>query len=203
MNRCHASSDSLQSENPLSATPTLAPIAEFLPYPSRRITIACEYDDRQQWMEKTVADISSRWSPNIVEGGEGRPEGLASGYYVKPSVFADVTNDMVIAHEEIFGPVLCILGYTDLDKAVAIGSEQTSALAPGLLSRGGTYVNEAALNSAQLNLEFTRVTSPVHGLTGVFLCAEEVERNIILITENPAIMPRWDVKQIAGSHFDN
>jgi hypothetical protein len=37
----------------------------------------------------------------------------------------------------------------------------------------------------------------------VSLCAEEVERNIILIAENPAIMPRWDVKQIAGSHFDN
>jgi hypothetical protein len=37
----------------------------------------------------------------------------------------------------------------------------------------------------------------------VFLCAEKVERNIILITQNPAIMPRWDIKQIAGSHFDN
>jgi hypothetical protein len=45
--------------------------------------------------------------------------------------------------------------------------------------------------------------APIYGLTGVFLCAEEVERNIILITENPAIVPRRDVKQIAGSHFDN
>jgi len=47
----------------------------------------------------------------LVTGGLGRPEGLASGYYVRPTVFADVKNDMTIAREEIFGPVLAILPY--------------------------------------------------------------------------------------------
>jgi aldehyde dehydrogenase (NAD+) len=51
----------------------------------------------------------------VVVGGAGRPDGLDAGYYVKPTVFANVTNDMTIAREEIFGPVLCILGYDDLD----------------------------------------------------------------------------------------
>ena len=49
----------------------------------------------------------------VVVGGPGRPDGLDAGYYVKPTVFANVTNDMTIAREEIFGPVLCILGYDD------------------------------------------------------------------------------------------
>src|SRR5882757_9843916 len=47
----------------------------------------------------------------LVAGGIGRPDGLTTGYYVKPTVFADVTNDMTIAREEIFGPVLVVIGY--------------------------------------------------------------------------------------------
>ncbi|MCG7593136.1 aldehyde dehydrogenase family protein [Mycobacterium sp. PSTR-4-N] len=65
----------------------------------------------------------------LVAGGPGRPEGLDTGYYVKPTVFADVTNDMTIAREEIFGPVLCILGYDDLDHAVAIANDTDYGLA--------------------------------------------------------------------------
>ena len=59
----------------------------------------------------------------VVAGGLGRPEGLDVGYYVRPTVFAGVRNDMTVAREEIFGPVLCILGYDDLDEAVAIGND--------------------------------------------------------------------------------
>lgn len=59
----------------------------------------------------------------VAAGGPGRPEGLDVGYYVRPTVFTDVSNDMTIAREEIFGPVLCILGYDDLDQAVAIGND--------------------------------------------------------------------------------
>jgi aldehyde dehydrogenase (NAD+) len=44
----------------------------------------------------------------LVAGGPGRPDGLAKGYFVQPTVFADVRNDMTIAQEEIFGPVLCM-----------------------------------------------------------------------------------------------
>jgi aldehyde dehydrogenase (NAD+) len=65
----------------------------------------------------------------VVAGGPGRPAGLDKGYYVKPTVFAHVTNDMTIAREEIFGPVLCILGYDDLDHAVEIANDTEYGLA--------------------------------------------------------------------------
>ncbi|WP_313675407.1 aldehyde dehydrogenase family protein [Mycolicibacterium sp.] len=60
---------------------------------------------------------------DVVAGGPGRPDGLDVGYYVRPTVFANVSNDMTVAREEIFGPVLCILGYEDLDEAVSIGND--------------------------------------------------------------------------------
>ncbi len=65
----------------------------------------------------------------LVAGGPGRPEGLERGFYVKPTVFADVTNDMTIAREEIFGPVLTILGYDDVDHAVEIANDTEYGLA--------------------------------------------------------------------------
>jgi aldehyde dehydrogenase (NAD+) len=65
----------------------------------------------------------------LVTGGPGRPTGLDKGYYVKPTVFANVTNDMTIAREEIFGPVLCILGYDDIDHAVEIANDTEYGLA--------------------------------------------------------------------------
>ncbi len=65
----------------------------------------------------------------LVSGGPGKPEGLETGYYVKPTVFANVTSDMTIAKEEIFGPVLAILGYDGVDQAVAIGNDTEYGLA--------------------------------------------------------------------------
>jgi len=65
----------------------------------------------------------------LVTGGPGRPEGLDRGYYVKPTVFADVTNDMTIAREEIFGPVMAILGYDTVEEAIAIGNDTPYGLA--------------------------------------------------------------------------
>ena len=59
----------------------------------------------------------------VAAGGIGRPDGLEKGYYVKPTVFADVSNDMTVAHEEIFGPVLSILAYEDEDDAVRIAND--------------------------------------------------------------------------------
>jgi aldehyde dehydrogenase (NAD+) len=65
----------------------------------------------------------------LVIGGVGKPEGLDKGHYVKPTVFANVTNDMTIAREEIFGPVLSILGYDSLEQAVDIGNDTEYGLA--------------------------------------------------------------------------
>ncbi|HIF63131.1 MAG TPA: aldehyde dehydrogenase family protein [Deltaproteobacteria bacterium] len=59
----------------------------------------------------------------LVAGGPGRPEGLDKGYFVRPTVFANVSNDMTIAREEVFGPVLCILPYRDEEQAIAIAND--------------------------------------------------------------------------------
>ncbi len=59
----------------------------------------------------------------LVTGGTGRPEGLSKGYYVKPTVFSNVNNEMTIAREEIFGPVLSIIPYDDDDEAIRIANE--------------------------------------------------------------------------------
>ena len=65
----------------------------------------------------------------LVTGGPGRPEGLEHGYYVKPTIFSDVTNDMTIAREEIFGPVMAILPYDSVEQAVEIGNDTPYGLA--------------------------------------------------------------------------
>ena len=92
-------------------------------------------------------------------GGPGKPEGLNSGYYVKPTVFSHVTNDMTIAREEIFGPVLSLIGYEDDDDAVRIANETPYGLS-GYISgdsdrarnmarqirTGNVHLNGAGLN---------------------------------------------------------
>ena len=88
---------------------------------------------RQQWdkiqglIEKGIEEGAT-----LVAGGPGKPEGLETGHYVKPTVFADVTNDMTIAREEIFGPVLTILGYEDYDDAIRIANDTEYGLASAI-----------------------------------------------------------------------
>jgi len=64
----------------------------------------------------------------LVAGGEGRPDGLGKGWFVRPTVFAGVRNDMDIAREEIFGPVLSVIGYDDEEEAVAIANDSPYGL---------------------------------------------------------------------------
>jgi aldehyde dehydrogenase (NAD+) len=71
----------------------------------------------------------------LVVGGVGRPEGLNKGYFVRPTVFADVSNGMGIAREEIFGPVLSIIGYKDEEEAIQIANDTPYGLA-GYVSSG-------------------------------------------------------------------
>jgi aldehyde dehydrogenase (NAD+) len=70
----------------------------------------------------------------LLTGGEGRPGGLEAGYFVKPTVFANVTNDMTIAREEIFGPVLSVIAYKDEDDAIAIANDTTYGLQAYVMS---------------------------------------------------------------------
>jgi aldehyde dehydrogenase (NAD+) len=71
----------------------------------------------------------------LVAGGPGRPDGVSAGYYVRPTVFANVTNDMSIAREEIFGPVISIMGFSDEAEAVRIANDTPYGLA-GYVSAG-------------------------------------------------------------------
>jgi acyl-CoA reductase-like NAD-dependent aldehyde dehydrogenase len=70
----------------------------------------------------------------LVTGGEEPPEGLEHGFYVRPTVFSDVRNDMTIAQEEIFGPVLSIIPYDSEDEAVRIANDSIYGLAGGVWS---------------------------------------------------------------------
>ena len=65
----------------------------------------------------------------LVIGGTGKPEGMDKGYYVRPTVFADVNNQMTIAREEIFGPVLCMIPYRDEAEAIEIANDTPYGLA--------------------------------------------------------------------------
>ena len=90
----------------------------------------------------------------LVTGGPGRPEGLDKGYYVKPTIFANVKNDMTIAKEEIFGPVVAILGYESVDEAVRIGNDTEYGLAAYVSGSDPAKVREVAskLRAGQVNL---------------------------------------------------
>jgi betaine-aldehyde dehydrogenase len=70
----------------------------------------------------------------IVTGGPEMPEGITKGYFVRPTVFANVNNKMSIAQEEIFGPVLSIIPYDDEDDAVRIANDTIYGLAGGVWS---------------------------------------------------------------------
>jgi aldehyde dehydrogenase (NAD+) len=83
-----------------------------------------QFDKVQRLIQKGVDEGAT-----VIAGGPGRPAGLEQGYYVKPTVFANVTNDMAISREEIFGPVLCILGYDDIDHAIEIANDTEYGLA--------------------------------------------------------------------------
>jgi aldehyde dehydrogenase (NAD+) len=76
-----------------------------------------------------MIEIGIEEGARLVAGGVEKPDGCEKGYYVKPTVFADVTNDMTIAKEEIFGPVLCLLKYESEDEAIEIANDTEFGLA--------------------------------------------------------------------------
>lgn len=80
----------------------------------------------------------------LVAGGTGRPDGLNKGFFVKPTVFADVNNDMTIAREEIFGPVLSILPFDTEEEAVAIANDTPYGLTNYVQSTDGDRCNRMA-----------------------------------------------------------
>jgi acyl-CoA reductase-like NAD-dependent aldehyde dehydrogenase len=80
----------------------------------------------------------------LVTGGTGKPEGLDQGFFVKPTVFSNVSNDMTIAQEEIFGPVLSIIPYADEEDAVRIANDSKYGLSGGVWSADADRAKKVA-----------------------------------------------------------
>jgi aldehyde dehydrogenase (NAD+) len=110
---------------------------------------ATQWDKIQTLIAKGIEEGAT-----VVAGGPGKPPGLETGYYVKPTVLGHVNNRMTVAREEIFGPVLVILGYDTVDEAVAIANDTPYGLA-AYVSGGdaeATHKVAARLRAGQVNL---------------------------------------------------
>ena len=92
----------------------------------------------------------------LVTGGTGRPAGLERGYYVRPTVFGNVTRDMTIAREEIFGPVLAILPYDDEEQAIEIANDTVYGLAAYVQSKDLSHARAVArrMRAGQVNVNY-------------------------------------------------
>ncbi|MFT4272995.1 MAG: aldehyde dehydrogenase family protein [Pantoea sp.] len=86
-------------------------------------TIGPMINQRQWERVQRYIDIGVQQGARLLTGGVGRPEALREGWYVKPTLFSDVSNEMTIARDEIFGPVLCMLTYRDEQEAIAIAND--------------------------------------------------------------------------------
>jgi aldehyde dehydrogenase (NAD+) len=82
-----------------------------------------QYEQVQSYIRKGIAE-----GADVLVGGEGHPKGFENGYYVKPTVFVNVKNDMTIAREEIFGPVLSVITYDSEDEAIRIANDSIYGL---------------------------------------------------------------------------
>jgi aldehyde dehydrogenase (NAD+) len=90
---------------------------------------------RKQWERvQRYIGIGIDEGARLIAGGEGRPEGVERGWFVRPTVFSEVSNDMTIAREEIFGPVLSIIAYRDTEEAIAIANDTSYGLQAYVLS---------------------------------------------------------------------
>jgi aldehyde dehydrogenase (NAD+) len=82
-----------------------------------------QYERVQSYIRKGIEE-----GAEVLVGGEGHPKGLEAGYFVKPTVFVSVKNDMTIAREEIFGPVLCVIAYENEEDAIRIANDTSFGL---------------------------------------------------------------------------
>jgi aldehyde dehydrogenase (NAD+) len=97
----------------LAVGPTSDPRVNVGPMVTRK-----QWERVQGYIQRGIDDGAT-----LLSGGPGRPEGLQRGWFVRPTVFGNVSNDMAIAREEIFGPVLCIIPYDGDDDALAIAND--------------------------------------------------------------------------------
>jgi aldehyde dehydrogenase (NAD+) len=101
-----------------------------------------QYERVQSYIRKGIEE-----GAEVLAGGEGHPEGLDAGYFVKPTVFVNVRNDMTIAQEEIFGPVLCVIAYDSEEDAIRIANDSKYGLHAAVL---GTDIQRARRVASQI-----------------------------------------------------
>ena len=108
-----------------------------------------QFDRVEGYIAKGIAE-----GAKVVIGGSGRPDGLTKGYFVKPTIFSNVRNDMTIAREEIFGPVLCILPYDSEEEAVRIANDTPYGLAAYVWSKDNLHARRigAQIRAGQVTL---------------------------------------------------
>jgi aldehyde dehydrogenase (NAD+) len=124
-----ATVDALVVGDPLDPATEMGPIAN-----------AAQFARVQAMIECGLAE-----GARLLCGGPGRPTGDEAGYFTQPTIFSDVRSDMTIAQEEIFGPVLCILAYDDIDEAVAIANDTRFGLGGHVQSGDPQAGREVAL----------------------------------------------------------
>jgi aldehyde dehydrogenase (NAD+) len=101
-----------------------------------------QHEQVQSYIRKGIQE-----GAEVLVGGEGRPKGFEAGYFVKPTVFVNVKNDMAIAQEEIFGPVLCVIAYDSEDEAIRIANDSKYGLHAAVL---GTDLERARRVASQI-----------------------------------------------------
>ena len=101
-----------------------------------------QYEQVQSYIRKGIEE-----GAEVLVGGEGRPEGFEAGYFVKPTVLVNVKNDMTIAQEEIFGPVLCVIAYDSEEEAIQIANDSKYGLHAAVL---GTDLQRARRVASQI-----------------------------------------------------
>jgi aldehyde dehydrogenase (NAD+) len=101
-----------------------------------------QYERVESYIRKGIEE-----GAEVLAGGEGHPEGLEAGYFVKPTVFVNVKNDMAIAQEEIFGPVLCVIAYDTEEDAIRIANDSRYGLHAAVL---GTDIQRARRVASQI-----------------------------------------------------
>src|ERR1700733_11837357 len=101
-----------------------------------------QYERVESYIRKGIEE-----GADVLVGGEGHPQGFEEGYFVKPTVFVNVKNDMTIAREEIFGPVLSVISYDSEDEAIRVANESQYGLHAAVL---GTNVERARRVASQI-----------------------------------------------------
>ena len=124
------------------------------------VVSAAQWDKIQALILKGIEEGAT-----VVAGGPGKPVGLETGYYVKPTVLGHVNNTMTVAREEIFGPVLTILGYDSVDEAIEIGNDTPYGLAAYV---SGTDVEATRKVASRLRAGQVNINSAAIDLTAPF-----------------------------------